>query len=315
MKLVLLRRLFVPVPLPVCHLFSTFAASGQSPPKTTLLLVHKLPGELCGAKDLHAAATSRPARPTLPARLATMGVPLSLHMVDPLDFHTGGLVLCTSSADLARFLSSTPATLARFCRASELLLGVPMGGSAPSSPPPSALDARALAAARRSVVTRTYRMRPVSPLRPHVVAELARGGARVNGWRAPPVYVEGGGGEAPAGAGSGAGAGVGAGSARPAPAPPAPTPRSQWLSVTTVLPSRPLRQLLAAKGVAPARLLRTGFGPFRLEKSLAAGSALEVAIPPRLMSAALRFARALKAHSSAATASGADSGAKQAAAT
>ena len=61
-----------------------------------------------------------------------------------------------------------------------------------------------------------------------------------------------------------------------------------------MLPSRPLRQLLAAKGVAPRDLLRVGFGPFRLERTLAPGSALEVAIPPRTMSAALRFAVALK---------------------
>jgi hypothetical protein len=254
-------------------------------------------------------------------------------MVDPLDFHTAGLVLCTSSAVLARFLSSTPATLAPLCRPSELLLSDPPGpSSTPPSPSPQPPAARflagALSAARRSVIARTYRLRPASPLLPHVVVELQRGGAAVNGWRAPPVYVDGA--EAAAeqraaarGARGGGGGALSAGAPAPPPAPAATAragaaavpataaatpktavPRSLWLTLTTTLPSRPLRQLLAKKGVAVGRLLRTGFGPFRMEKSLAAGSALGVAIPSRLMSAAIRFEQALKARGAAGASSG-----------
>ena len=94
----------------------------QVVPPARVFLAHKLKGEIVSAKD--------PAgRPSVQARLRSMGVPPNLHPVGRLDFNTEGLLLLTDDGDFSRFLEHPAAGLTRVYRVRVWHGGPEQGGA------------------------------------------------------------------------------------------------------------------------------------------------------------------------------------------
>lgn len=112
-----------------------------------VFLAHKLKGEIVSAAD--------PAgRPSVQARLRSMGVPPNLHPVGRLDFNTEGLLLLTDDGDFSRFLEHPAAGLTRVYRVRVWHGGPEQGGA-------KRVD-KMVAALRRGISAHGVQYAPVS---------------------------------------------------------------------------------------------------------------------------------------------------------
>ncbi len=119
----------------------------QTVPPARVFLAHKLKGEIVSAKD--------PAgRPSVQARLRSMGVPPNLHPVGRLDFNTEGLLLLTDDGDFSRFLEHPAAGLTRVYRVRVWHGGPEQGGA-------KRVD-KMVAALRRGISAHGVQYAPVS---------------------------------------------------------------------------------------------------------------------------------------------------------